>query len=425
MNQQLNILLIGQGGRESALAWKILGSPRIGTLYTAPGYYPGAIQATGLALDDFEAVAEFVERHAIDITLVGPTEYMMSGLVDYLLEQDMTVIGPPSGTAVLETSKEQAKDFMTENIIPTPRCMSVTQDTVAEGLAFMDSRRPPYVLKADGLSRGCGVWLIDNLADAKDMLADMLDGRFGEASETVLIEDFVEGRECSVFAALDGENYLMLTPAQDYKRLFNGNRGPNTAGMGAYSPVGWADPAFLEKVERRIVIPTVNALRERGELYRGFLYLGIKNDGGEPVLLEYNVRLGDPEAQVILPRMESDILDLLEAMAEGTLGDYKTVWSPQTCVGVVVAGAGYPSGPMQTEAVDGLEEAEATGCLVFPDDLTKDATGRIVTSGGRVVTLVGVGGNLATAAATAFEGAERIRLDNKHFRTDIGTPESD
>ncbi len=420
MNSKLNILLIGQGGRESALAWKILSSPRLGTLYTAPEGHPGALQATGLDLDDFEAVAEFVERHDIGITIIGPTEYMAAGMADALLEHGINVIGPTAAAATLETSKELAKEFMTENIIPTPRCMSVTSDTVGEGLAFMETRRPPYVLKADGLTRGCGVALIDNLADAKDLLADMLEGLFGEASHTVLIEDYVAGRECSVFAALDGEHYLMLAPACDYKRLLEGDKGPNTAGMGAYSPVGWVTPEFLEKVERRIVAPTVNALRERGELYKGFIYFGIKDEGGEPVLLEYNVRLGDPEAQVLLPRLESDIIDLLESICSGTLPDLVLSWSHQTCVGIVVAGRNYPAGPFQTEQVGGIEEAEALGCHVFADDLTKDAAGHTVTSGMRALTVTATGGNLATAAATALAGARCIRLDGKTFRADIG-----
>lgn len=420
MNHKLNILLIGKGGRESALAWKILNSPRLGTLYTAPGCHPGALQATGLDLDDFEAVAEFVERHDIDITIIGPTEYMAAGMVDVLLEHDIRVIGPTTGAAVLETSKELAKEFMTENIIPTPRCMSVTADTVSEGLSFMETRRPPYVLKADGLSRGCGVALIDNLADAKDLLADMLEGMFGEASRTVLIEDYVGGRECSVFVAVDGEHYHILAPARDYKRLYDGDKGPNTAGMGAYSPVSWVTPAFLDKVERRIISPTVSALRERGELYKGFIYFGLKDDQGEPVLLEYNVRLGDPEAQVLLPRLESDIIDLLEAICEGTLPDLHLVWSPQSCVGIVVAGRNYPAGPFQEEAVGGIEAAEALGCHIFTDDISKDAAGRTVTAGTRALTVVATGGNLATAAGIALEGAECIILDGKTYRTDVG-----
>lgn len=420
MNHKLNILLIGKGGRESALAWKILSSPRLGTLYTAPGCHPGALQATGLDLDDFEAVAEFVERHDIDITIIGPTEYMAAGMVDVLLEHDIRVIGPTAGAAVLETSKELAKEFMTENIIPTPRCMSVTADTVSEGLAFMETRHPPYVLKADGLSRGCGVALIDNLADAKDLLADMLEGMFGEASQTVLIEDYVGGRECSVFVAVDGEHYHLLAAACDYKRLYNGDKGPNTAGMGAYSPVSWVTPEFLDKVERRIISPTVSALRERGDLYKGFIYFGLKDDQGEPVLLEYNVRLGDPETQVLLPRLESDIIDLFEAICEGTLPGQHLVWSPQSCVGIVVAGRNYPAGPFQEDAVDGIEAAEALGCHIFTDDLSKDAAGRTVTSGTRALTVVATGGNLATAAGIALEGAECIIMDGKTYRTDVG-----
>ncbi len=420
MNTNPNILLIGKGGGESALAWRLLGSPRLGKLYTAPGNYPGAIQATGLDVGDTDAVRGFVAEHDIDIVVVAPTEHMATGLPDALIAEGVAVIAPPSETARLETSKEMAKEFMSEAMIPTPRSMSVTTDTLDEGMSFMETRTPPYVLKADGLAGGCGVALLENLPDAKDCLADMLDGLYGPASDTVIIEDYVPGKECSVIIATDGEHYVTLPPVVDYKRLCDGDTGPNTGGMGGYSPVAWADEDFMKKVDRRIVAPTMALLSERGLGYKGFLYFGVKNDGGEPVLLEYNVRLGDPEAQVILPRLETDIVDLLCAMAEGTLQDTEIKVSPQACVAVVVAGGGYPKSTGRPEAVKGLEEAEEIGCIVFGGDVEKDATGRLVTHGARAVTVAAMAGNVAVAAEMALEGASLIKLDGAHYRRDIG-----
>lgn len=422
MNSKINILLIGRGGRESAMAWKILQSPRIDTLYIAPGTFPGAIYATGLDTDDPRSVTDFVERHSIDMVVVGPTEYIVAGLADDLREAGITVVAPSKEVARLEASKEYAKDFMSEYIIPTPRCMAVTTETVDEGLAFMESRRPPYVLKADGLAQGLGVVILDGMADAKDTLADMLEGHFGEASHTVIIEDYVKGPECSVMIATDGTNYQMFPAVHDYKRLYDGDKGPNTAGMGGYAPVDWADGEFMAKVERRIIAPTLSALRENGTPYCGFLYFGIVSDCGEPILLEYNVRLGDPEAQVVLPLMEGDMVDLLEDMATGHVGDHPLKLLPLASVAVVVAGPGYPSDDARPEPVRGIDEARDAECLVFPGDIVKDATGRIVTPGGRALTVEATAGNLPVASDMAREGAAAIELDGKQYRSDIGTP---
>lgn len=420
MKSTPDILLIGKGGCESAMAWKLLGSPRLGTLYTAPGSYPGAIQATGLDVMDFDAVIEFVRDRDIDMVVIIPTEYIQAGFSDALMQAGVNVIAPSMEAAQLETSKEMAKEFMAEAAIPTPRSMSVTTDTLDEGTAFMEMRTPPYVLKADGLARGCGVAILPNLADAKDCLTDMLNGLYGRASRTVIIEDYVHGRECSVIIATDGESYIVLPPVVDYKRLQNGDTGPNTGGMGGYSPVHWADEDFISKVSRRIIDPTLDLLRERGIQYKGFLYFGIKSDHGEPVLLEYNVRPGDPEAQVILPRLETDPVTLLEGIVEGKLHDIELRVSPQACAAVVVAGPKYPCLEPRPDFVHGLEEAEATGCLVFGGDIAKDAAGRLATAGGRAVTVAAMAGNVTVAAETALAGAACIVLEGAHYRTDIG-----
>lgn len=402
------------------MAWKLLGSPRLGTLYTAPGNYPGAIQATGLDVMDFGAVVDFVRDHDIDIVVVIPTEYIQAGLSDALMQAGINVIAPSEEAARLETSKEIAKEFMAEAAIPTPRSMSVTTETLDEGTAFMEMRTPPYVLKADGLARGCGVAIIPSIADAKDTLSDMLEGLYGRASRTVIIEDYVHGRECSIIIATDGDSYVVLPPVVDYKRLLDGDTGPNTGGMGGYSPVAWVDQAFMAKVERRIIAPTLDLLRERGIGYKGFLYFGIKSDHGEPVLLEYNVRPGDPEAQVILPRLETDLVTLLEGIVEGTLADIELQVSPQACAAVVVAGPKYPCLEPRPDFVSGLEEAEAAGCMVFGGDIANDAAGRLATSGGRAVTVAAMAGNVTVAAETALAGAECIRLEGARYRTDIG-----
>ncbi len=420
MKSSPDILLIGKGGCESAIAWKLLGSPTLGTLYTAPGNYPGAIQATGLNVMEFDSVVEFVRDHDIDMVIIIPTEYIQAGLSDALMQAGISVIAPSEEAARLETSKEVAKEFMAEALIPTPRSMSVTTETLDEGMSFMEMRTPPYVLKADGLARGCGVALLDNLADAKDCLSDMLEGLYGRASRTVIIEDYVHGRECSVIIATDGDAYILFPPVVDYKRLYDGDTGPNTGGMGGYSPVAWADEEFLSKVQRRIIDPTLDLLRERGISYKGFLYFGIKSDHGEPVLLEYNVRPGDPEAQVLLPRLETDLVTLLRGIAEGTLSDIKLQVSPQACAAVVVAGPKYPCLEPRPDHVSGLEEAEAAGCMVFGGDIAKDATGRLVTNGGRAVTVAAMAGNVTVATETALAGAACINLEGAHYRSDIG-----
>lgn len=419
MKDQLKILLLGRGGRESALALKLMQSPRVERLYMAPEGIEGT---ETLHLDplDFVGIAEAIERHGIDMVVPGGANPIVTGITDFFKPLGVKVIAPDASCARLEGSKEFAKEFMSVNAIPTARFMTVTQDTIEEGLSFLDSLKPPYVLKADGLAMGKGVFIIPSLADAKDMLSDMLDGLFGESSSTVLIEEFLRGKECTVTLALDGEDWLALPNARDYKRLLANDEGPNTAGMGSVSPVPYADADFMERVEKRIINPTIRGLRDEGLDYRGFLYLGVMEIEGEPVLIEYNVRLGDPEAQAILPLIESDFMDVLEGIADRTLGIKRLQVSKEACAAVEVVAEGYPVKTGKGEPVTGIEEAEAIGCRILPGQIKREHDGNILTDGGRVLTVIAMGENTAAASLKALAGAERIKFQGARFREDIG-----
>ncbi len=419
MKQRLKILVLGRGGRESALARKILESERTEKLYMAP---EGTEGAETLNVDplDFVAVAEAVERLGIDMVIPGGAAPIVSGIADFLEPLGVKVIGPDASCARLEGSKEFAKEFMSMHAIPTARFMTVTTDTLDEGLSFLDSLQPPYVLKADGLAMGKGVFIIPSLADAKDLLTDMLDGLFGEASRTVLIEEFLRGKECTVTLALDGEDWQLLPNARDYKRLGAADEGPNTAGMGSVSPVSFADAEFMERIEKRIITPTLRGLRAENMDYRGFLYLGIMEIDGEPVLIEYNARLGDPEAQAILPLIESDFVDILEGVADRTLGIKKIRISDEACAAVNVVTRGFPKDAERGMQVEGIGDAEAIGCTVLPGQMTIDYEGHPIADGGRVLTVTALGENTAAASLKALAGAGKIRFDGAYFRDDIG-----
>lgn len=421
MKDTLRILLIGKGGREGALASKILESPRTEKLFTTPAELPGA-ECAGIPVMDFEALRNFVENSEIDLVVVGPEAPIVGGIADALASSRAKVIAPDTECARLEGSKEFAKEFMTRHAIPSPRFMTVTTDTLDEGLSFLDSLRPPYVVKADGLAAGRGVLITSGLADAKDALQDMLDGLFGNSSSTVVLEEFVEGPECSVFLAVDGEDYVILSSARDYKRYEEGNTGLNTGGLGAVSPSPEADGEFMQKVERNIILPTLRGLKEEGMDYRGFLYLGLKDVDGEPVMLEYNVRLGDPETQVLMPRLESDIVDLFEGMADRTLALKRVNFSDKTAVGIVLAAKGYPGFVEKGDAVTGIEAAQAMGCIVYDGAMRIDhSDGSIYTDGGRILTIVGLNDSVEGAAQKALEGASAIDYRGKYFRHDIGS----
>lgn len=418
MKENLNILILGRGGRESALAWKLLQSPRVARLYIAPDTLPG-VEAAPVNPLDFDSVNRFVKENGIDMVIPAGEDAIVAGIADAFETEGVKVIAPSAECARLEGSKEFAKEFMSRHAIPTARFMTVTPEWLDEGLSFLESLEPPYVLKADGLAHGKGVIIRDNLADAKDTLTDMLDGMFGSASSTVIVEEFMAGQECSVFLAVDGEDYLFLPEAKDYKKIGEGDIGFNTAGMGAVSPAWFADGEFMRKVEKRIVEPTLRGLAEEGLDYRGFLFLGLMNLDGEPVLIEYNVRLGDPEAEAILPRIESDLVDVLEGIADRTLALKRIETSEKATAAVVLASQGYPFTPLTGQSVEGLRETSGLN-LVFPGDILFHPDGSAVADGGRVVTVCGIGDTLPEAIENALSGAEMISFEGKYLRKDIG-----
>lgn len=420
MKQLLKILVVGKGARESAIGAKLLESPRTEALYSAPGYIPGATHLEISAMD-FEGLAQAVTDLGIDLVVVGPEAPVVEGICDALSPTGAKIIAPDKACARLEGSKEFAKEFMAVHSIPTPRFMTVEEDYIDEGDSFLDSLEPPYVIKADGLAAGKGVFVTDSLADAKDMLHEMIGGLFGPSSQKVLIEEYVGGRECSLFLAVDGEDWQWLPSAHDYKRFEPGNHGLNTGGLGAVSPAPGVNADFVDKVERRIVIPTLRGLKEEGLVYRGFLYLGLVNVEGEPVLLEYNCRLGDPETQAIIPRMQSDLVDILEGIADSTLAIKKPLWDHNTAVAVTLAADGYPGIPVKGDPISGIEAAREMGCIVYPGAMRPaEGTTPPLTDGGRVLTVVGLRRDAAPAAALATRGAETISFKGKYFRPDIG-----
>lgn len=417
MKERLNILLLGSGGRECAIAWKLSQSPRLDTLYVAPGN--AATFGTNVDLNplDFEAVKSFVDDRNIDMIVVGPENPLVEGITDCFEGSPVKVIGPSKAGAQLEGSKEFAKEFMMRHRIPTARFMSVTQETLDEGCHFLESLNPPYVLKADGLAAGKGVIILDSLADAKDTLTDMIEGMFGNASATVVIEEFLRGIECSVFVMTDGEDYKLLPVAKDYKRVGEGDTGPNTGGMGAVSPVPFADDEFMQKVEKRIVEPTLKGIREENLKYKGFIFLGLINVGGEPMVIEYNCRMGDPETEVVMPRLKSDLVDLLEGIADETLGLKKIEFDERAAVAVMLTSAGYPGSYEKGKTITGLDNIG--DCLAFHAGTKTDADGNIITNGGRVIALVAYGDNISQAADKAKKAAQSVNFDGKYFRLDI------
>lgn len=418
MKQNLRILLLGSGGREAAMAWKILQSPRTEKLFVAPGNAGTADHNVSLDPMDFDAVEQFVEQNSVDMVVVGPEQPLVAGIADRFAGSGVKVIGPEAKGAMLEGSKEFAKEFMFSHGIPTARFMTVTTDTVDEGYNFLESLKPPYVLKADGLAAGKGVIILQSLADAKDTLADMLEGMFGQASSTVVIEEFLSGIECSVFVATDGEEYRILPVAKDYKRIGEGDTGPNTGGMGAVSPVPFADGEFMDRVERSIVQPTLEGLRADGIPYSGFLFIGLMNVDGYPMVIEYNVRMGDPETEAVMLRVDSDLLALMKAAAEGSLGDMPLHHSPKAAATVVMVSGGYPEAYEKGKTVTGLDEV--TDSIVFHAGTKEGPDGTVLTSGGRVFAVSSLGDGLADALARSFASVSKIGYDGAYYRRDIG-----
>ena len=418
---KLNILLLGSGGRESALAWKISQSPRTARLFIAPGN--GGTEAYGknVALSplDFDAVKAFVADHNIDMIVVGNEDPLVAGIYDYFAADPVLVVGPSKAGAALEGSKDFAKQFMVRHNIPTARYESFTADSLEDGYRFLETLQAPYVLKADGLAAGKGVLIINDLDEAKKALAEMLGGMFGASSATVVIEEFLCGIECSLFVLTDGEGgYRILPVAKDYKRIGEGDTGLNTGGMGAVSPVPFADKVFMDKVEQRIVLPTIRGLKEEGIVYRGFIFLGLINVGGEPMVIEYNVRMGDPETEVVMPRIASDIVDLLEGAAKGDLAEIPAEQDPRTAVTVMAVSGGYPGSYAKGLEITGeLAPAES---ILFHAGTRRDADGRLLTSGGRVIAATSYGENIADALAKSYKAVEALDYEGKYFRRDIG-----
>ncbi len=421
--EKLNILLLGSGGRESAIAWKLAQSPRLGRLWIAPGNAgTGAYgENVNLSPTDFDAIDAFVTGHGVDMIIPGNEDPLVAGIWDYFADKRPTVLvaGPSGDGARLEGSKDFAKEFMKRHGIPTARHLSVTADTLAEGERFLQSLQPPYVLKADGLAAGKGVLIIDDLEQAKSALKEMLGGMFGASSATVVIEEFLSGIECSVFVLTDGNGgYRVLPVAKDYKRIGEGDTGLNTGGMGAVSPVPFADDEFMRKVEERIIRPTIQALTRAGIVYRGFIFLGLINDGGEPTVIEYNVRMGDPETEVVMPRLASDLVDLAEASAAGNLGNVPAEARPEAAATVIAVSGGYPgSYPKGFEITGNLEPEDST---IYHAGTKINSDGKTVTSGGRVLAVTSLAPSLEEALEQSYKSLKDIHFDGMNYRRDIG-----
>jgi phosphoribosylamine--glycine ligase len=423
MNKK-NILLIGSGGREHAIAWKLVQSPLLNHLFISPGNAGTANIGTNVPLNinDFDNIKQFVLTHSIDLVVVGPEEPLVNGIHDFFIAdfqlKKIPVIGPTKAGATLEGSKDFAKQFMIRHGIPTAAYQSFTADTLVKGLAFLQTLNPPYVLKADGLAAGKGVVICKTLEEAEVELTEMLANRkFGSASAVVVIEEFLDGIELSAFAITNGKEYLVLPEAKDYKRIGEGDSGPNTGGMGSISPVPFADADFKSKIEERIIKPTIQGLQKDGIPYQGFLFFGLINVKGNPMVIEYNVRLGDPETESILPRIKTDLLEIFLATANGSLSEIKLDIDPQTAACIMLVSGGYPGEYEKGKLISGFGDVNKS--LVFHAG-TSFKDGNIVTSGGRVIAITSLGETVSSAVSKSLESAAKIKFGNCYFRKDIG-----
>ena len=420
----MNVLILGSGGREHAFAWKIAKSSTSNKLFIAPGNAGTAEVGTNVNIDvnDFESIKKFVITENIELVLVGPEDPLVNGIYNFFKEDEalknISLIGPSKEGAQLEGSKQFAKEFMFRHNIPTAKYQAFTKDNLAEGCTFLESLTAPYVLKADGLAAGKGVLILNDLQEAKDELKAMVaDAKFGTASSTVVIEEFLDGIELSVFVLTDGDSYKILPSAKDYKRIGEGNTGLNTGGMGAISPVPFADRFYIEKVEREIIKPTVEGLKKDNIEYKGFIFIGLINVKGEPKVIEYNVRMGDPETEVVIPRIKSDLLNLLKGIGDGTFSEKDLEIREEVATTIMLVSGGYPEAYEKGKQITGIEKVSDS--IVFHAG-TKQEGEVVKTNGGRVIALTSFGENMNDSLKKSFDSAEKIAFEGKYFRKDIG-----
>ncbi|WP_286812134.1 MULTISPECIES: phosphoribosylamine--glycine ligase [unclassified Maribacter] len=420
----MNILILGSGGREHTFAWKIAQSEKVSKLFVAPGNAGTNKIATNvpIGVNDFEEIKTLVLKENIQLVVVGPEDPLVNGIHDFFLDdndlKNIAVIGPEKLAATLEGSKEFAKEFMMRHQIPTAQYKSFTSETVKDGFKFLEQLNPPYVLKADGLAAGKGVVILNDLDDAKNELKSMLvDKKFGSASATVVIEEFLDGIELSVFVLTDGDSYKVLPTAKDYKRIGEGDTGLNTGGMGAISPVPFANKVFMDKIEQRIVKPTVEGLKKDNMPYKGFIFIGLIKVGDDPKVIEYNVRMGDPETEVVLPRIQNDMVDLLKAVADQKLADIELQLDERTATTVMTVSGGYPGSYEKGKEISGIESIEDS--LVFHAGTTLKE-GKVVTNGGRVMAITSFGSDFKTALSKSYENVAKLSFEGMNYRKDLG-----